>query len=449
MKKSIRHFIVAILAASSSYHANADDLLTTYQQALNNDPALLKAKAVFLAAEEDIIQTRTLLYPQLSAYGSYGTGSSESFNSSLFDGSTVTTRNTTSSFGLNLSLDLYNHSSWLQLANSKKQAHLSDLSYQIAKQDLIINVTDAYFNVLRAQDDVEFSIAEKQAIERQLEQTKQRFDVGLTDITDVHEAQAQFDNAITSEILAQNSLYNSEESLRELTNVYPHNLNVLNTERFGTSRPLPEDVNEWQQTAEVKSLEIILQKVSVDIAKEDINIAKTGRYPILSLEGSYATDNDDISSEILSFEASGLKSDSIGIRIELPLYSGGKTSSAVRQAQHNFVASSQDLMASHRAVVRRTRNAYNNIIANVSAIKSLEQSVISAESALKATEAGFDVGTRTIVDVLNSTRNLYDAKRNLSSRRYDYIQATLELKRATGVISEQEISDINLGLIAK
>lgn len=449
MKKSLRHIIVTLLAASSSFYANADDLLTTYQQALKNDPALLRAQAEFLATEEAIKQTRALLLPQISAFGSHSNSSQESFNSSAFDGSTVTSDTTRSTYGFNFSLDLYNHNSWLQLSNAKKRAHLSDISYQIAKQDLIINVSDAYFNVLRAQDTVEFSIAEKQAIERQLEQTKQRFDVGLTDITDVHEAQAEFDNAITEEILAQNSLYNSEETLRELTNVYPNNLNVLNTERFGTSRPSPESVNEWQKTAEAKSLEIILQKVNVDIAKKEINIAKSGHYPTVSLQGSYTSDNDDISSEILSFEATGLKSDSIGIQIDIPLYSGGRTSSEVREAQHSYVASSQDLVSSHRSVVRSTRNAYNNIIANVSAIKSLEQSVISAESALKATEAGFDVGTRTIVDVLNSTRNLYDAKRNLSSRRYDYIQATLELKRATGVISEKDIRDINLGLIAK
>ena len=448
MKNTFRYIFVSVLAASSSFYANADNLLSTYQQALQNDPSVLKAKALFLASEEDIKLSRVALLPQLSAYGNYASGSNESFNSSAFDGSTITSDSTTSSFGFNLSLELYNHGSWLTLSSSKKSAHLSDLNYELTKQNLIINVTEAYFNVLRAQDDVILAGAEKKAIERQLDQTKQRFDVGLTDITDVHEAQAEFDNAITSEIRAQNSLYNNEESLRELTGVYPHSLDILNTERFSTSQPFPANVNDWQKQAEEKSLEIIIQRVNVDIAKQNIDIAKTGRYPTISLEASYASDNEDISSEILSFDASDLKSDSIGIQIDIPLYAGGKTSSKTRQARHNFVAASQDLTASHRATVRSTRNAYNNIVANISAIKSLEQSVVSAESALKATEAGFDVGTRTIVDVLNSTRNLYNAKRNLSSTRYDYIQATLALKRATGSISEKDINDINQGLIA-
>jgi outer membrane protein len=141
-------------------------------------------------------------------------------------------------------------------------------------------------------------------------------------------------------------------------------------------------------------------------------------------------------------------SQSIGITLNVPIYSGGATSSAVRQAQSNFVAASQDLHQTHRNVVRNTRNAYNTVIAAVSAIKALGQSVVSAESALKATEAGFEVGTRTIVDVLESTRNLYNAKRNLSSTRYAYIQNILTLKRAAGTISEQDLININNGLSA-
>ena len=452
MKNTLRYVIAAIVTSTASCNAFADDLLANYQNALKNDPVTLKAKAQFMATKEAIEQTRSVLLPQISAFGAISQSETESYSQLQPSNALTTTEVERTGFGANLSMQIYHHNSWLQLDNAKKSAHRSDLAYQIAKQDLIVRVTEAYFNVLSAQDDLEFSQAEKKAIERQLEQTKQRFAVGLTAITDVHEAQAEYDNAVTSEIRAQNSLYSAEEGLRELTNVYPHNLSVLNTDRFSASRPLPDSANEWQQTAEAKSLELIAQKVSLDIAKENINIANSGHYPTVSLSGSYTTNEDTLSGDRYTngdFEAPEVDSHSIGIQVNVPIYSGGATTSTVKQAQHGYVAASQDLVSSHRAVVRSTRNAYNAVIASVSGIKSLEQSVISAESALKATEAGFEVGTRTIVDVLNSTRNLYNAKRNLSSTRYGYIQSILGLKRAAGIISEKDITDINAGLTVK
>ena len=451
MKKTITALFIGLACAASSSLANAEDLLSVYQQAQANDPVVLGAHARYLAAEEDIEQARATLLPQLNAAGSYTKASGE-FIPTTDDGrsSGVILRNKsdTLTYGLQFDMELYHHDSWLRMDNAKKSAHQSDISYQVAKQDLIVRVTEAYFNVLSAKDDLEFSIAEKTAIERQLEQTKQRFSVGLTAITDVHEAQAQYDNAVTDEIRAENKVYNSEEALRVITNIYPRDLNILNTERFATSRPFPDSANEWQQTAEAKNLDLIAQRISVDIAKENINIARAGHYPTLDFRGSYSNQDQDNEVRGVSFENPALNSHSIGITLTVPIYSGGAISSSVRQAQSNYVAASQDMEQSHRNVVRNTRNAYNTVIAAVSAIKSLEQAVVSAESALKATEAGFEVGTRTIVDVLNSTRNLYNAKRNLSSTRYDYIQNILTLKRAGGTISEQDLKDINQGLIA-
>jgi outer membrane protein len=438
MKKTISALIIGLICATTSTLANAEDLLSVYKQAQANDPVVLKSYALFKASQEDIDQARAILLPQLNASGSFTKSKGNTEGVKTFD-SEVTR------VGINFSMEIYHHSSWLRLDNAKKTAHRSDVTYQSAKQDLIVRVTTAYFDVLSAKDDLDFARAEKAAIERQLEQTKQRYSVGLTAVTDVHEAQAQYDNALTSEIRAENSVFTAEEALRVITNVYPRNLSTLNTERFSTSRPVPDSANEWQQTAEAKNLDLIAQKIGVDIAKENINIATSGHYPTLDLSGSYSeTDSDDL----FTNPTNSIESDnqSIGITLAVPIYSGGATSSRVRQAQSNYVAASQDLAQTHRNIVRNTRNAYNTVIAAVSAIAALEQSVISAESALKATEAGFEVGTRTIVDVLNSTRNLYNAKRNLSSTRYDYVQSILSLKRAAGTINEQDLISINQGL---
>ncbi len=440
MQKTMSSIIITIACATSMSFAYAEDLLSVYQQAKANDPVLLKSQALYMAAKEDITIARARLLPQLSGSVNFNKASGETNNTKSSDSESF-------GYALSLTMELYHHDSWLRLNNAEKSAHRSDVSYQAAKQELIVRVTEAYFNVLRAKDDLEFTNTEKNAIERQLEQTKQRYSVGLTAVTDVHEAQAQYDNAVTAEIRAQNNVFNAEEALRLITNVYPRDLHVLNTERFSASRPSPDSANEWQQTSEAKNLDLIAQKISVDIAKKNISIANAGHLPSIDLSGSYSdTETDNLFTNTNNIDSN---SQSIGVRVNVPIYSGGATSGRVRQAQSNYVAASQDLQQTHRNVVRNARNAYNTVITAVSGIKALEQALISADSALKATEAGFEVGTRTIVDVLNSTRNLFNAKRNLSSTRYDYVQAILALKRAGGTISEQDIEKINQGLSAK
>jgi len=451
MQKKLISFIVGLSAIATSQFSYAENLIDVYRQAQANDPVVLKAHAQFLAAKEGIDQARAVLLPQVSGSASYTDSENEFLGSDAFTGvptgDIFTVNNTTLRYAVALEMQLYHHNSWLTLDNAKKSAHQSDVAYQVAQQDLIVRVTAAYFDVLSAKDDLEFAIAEKLAIERQLEQTKQRFSVGLTDITDVHEAQAQYDNAITSEIRAENNVFNTEEALRVITNIYPRQLNTLNTKRFSTSRPFPDTANEWQKIAEEKNLSLISEKISMDIAKENINIARSGHYPTLSLSGNYAKQDQDNEFGNLEINNPALDSHSIGITLAVPIYSGGSISSSVRQAQSNYVAASQDLQQTHRNIVRNTRNAYNAVNTEISAIKSLEQSVISAESALRATQAGMEVGIRTIVDVLNSTRNLYDAKRNLSSTRYSYIQAILSLKQAAGTITEEDLININKGLL--
>jgi len=454
MKKTLSTILVGLSVATISTFSFAEDLATVYQQALASDPSVLKAQAQFEASKESINQARSALLPQI--YGTAGYSRSYRDTQQVNDDFSTFDVNAESRFtnlSANLSMQLYHHDTWQRMDNAKKAAHLSDVAYEIAKQQLIVRVTQAYFAVLSSKDDLEFSRAEKKAIERQLEQTKQRFAVGLTAITDVHEARAKYDKALTDEIVAQNNVYFREEELRSITNVYPGKLSELNTTSFSTTLPVPNSADAWQKVAEDKSLDIIAQKISTDIAKANINIAQSGHLPTVDLTGSYGKSKNKSLYNVTGYpevdtSTPYFDSKSIGISVTVPIYSGGATSSQVRQAQHNYVASSQDLELAHRSVVRNARTAYNTVIASVSAIKSLEQSVISADSALKATEAGFEVGTRTIVDVLNSTQNLYNAKRNLSSTRYGYIQSVLALKRAGGTISEQDIADINKGLTA-
>ncbi len=456
MKKTILSLIIALASATSSTGVYADDLSSVYQQALLNDPLVLKAQAQYMIVKEDINIARSALLPHINASGNISSRESDSqnYNSDFGPiGSTVTSTTDSTSYSISLNMQLYHHDTWLRLSTAEKSAHQSDLQYQIAKQDLIVRVTQAYFALLSTKDDLVFAQAEKQAIARQLEQTKQRFSVGLTAITDVHEAQAQYDNAVTAEIQSENAIYNAEENLRVITNTYPRNISTLDTSRFSTTAPTPSTADEWQRTAEAKSLDLIAAKVGIELAKKGIDIARAGHYPTLDLNGNLGSSKSSSSFAgefgSLSFPTTPFfDNQSVGITLTVPIYSGGATSSSVRQAQSRFVSASQDLSLAHRNIVRTTRNAYNTVIAAISAIKSLEQAVLSAEKALEATEAGFEVGTRTIVDVLNSTRNLFNAKRNLSSTRYAYIQNVLLLKRAGGTITDNDITAISQGLVA-
>jgi outer membrane protein len=446
MKKTLSTLIIAIASAITSANAQADDLLTVYQQALLNDTVVLKAQAQYDIVKEDIEQARSVLLPQITGFANYSKGDEESYD--VTTDNTATTEFNSLGYGASLNMQLYHHDSWLRLDTAEKSAHQSDLNYQVAKQDLIVRVAQAYFTLLSTKDDLVFAQAEKAAIARQLEQTKQRFSVGLTAITDVHEAQAEFDSAVTEEIRSENAIYNAEEELRVITNTYPRDISRLNTDRFSTSTPNPNSADEWQKAAEAKNLDLITAKVGIDISKQNIDAAKAGHYPTLDFAASYNSADLETDGPLGNINGPAVDDYSVGVTLNVPIYSGGAIESSVRQAQSRFVLASQDLMQTHRAVVRTTRNAYNTVVATISGIKAFEQSVLSATKALEATEAGFEVGTRTIVDVLDSTRNLYNAKRNLSSTRYSYIQNVLLLKRAGGTITDEDITAINTGLIA-
>ena len=449
MKKSILSLLVGFSVVSQAY---ADDLYQVYQRALEQDPTINRAQADRDAAFEGISISRANLLPQISGAISYTDSSQDQFDAqpnpdpSLPPTFTVITNQSKNlGWDLNLSLSVYDHRNWVGLNRAEKVAQQSDTNFAVAKQDLIVRSTTAYLAVLRAKDGLEFVKAEKRAIERQLEQTKQRFEVGLTAITDVHEAQANFDNTVAQEIVAENLVELRLEELREITGKYHDNLSVLNTESFTASRPVPERVDGWLDIAEEKNLDLMVQKLAKEIAKDDISSAKAGHYPTLSLTASLGSNDTEINGNS-SFPTRD--NDSIGLRLNVPIYQGGSVTAQTAQARYRFIAASENLELAHRSAIRSVRSSYNDVVAATSTIRAFEQAVVSAQSALKATEAGFDVGTRTIVDVLNSTRNLFDARRNLAGARYDFIAAVLGLKRAAGNLTEQDLIDINRGLTA-
>ncbi|TON95196.1 outer membrane channel protein TolC [Vibrio parahaemolyticus] len=438
MKKLLPLFISAALGGISS-SAWADSLAEIYDLAKQNDPQLLSVAAQRDRAFEAITSSRSALLPQINLTAGYNvTRGDTEYDSNLI--SDVSNDSNALTAGVNFSQELYNRASWITLDTAEKSARQADATYAAAQQGLILRVSQAYFEVLRAQDNLVFVRAEKAAVGRQLEQTKQRFEVGLSAITDVHDAQAQYDAVLADEVLAENDLINSYESLREITGQEHKNLNVLDTNRFSATRtnsPAETLIDE----AKTKNLSLLSARISQDIARDNISLASSGHLPTLSLDGGY--NYGDTSNSARDNTTDNFN---IGVNLAVPLYTGGNVTSQTKQAEFAYVAASEDLEAQYRSVVKDVRAQNNNINASIGALKAYEQSVVSARSALEATEAGFDVGTRTIVDVLDATRRLYDANKNLSDARYNYILSVLQLRQAVGTLSEQDILDVDAGL---
>ncbi|MEI8608381.1 outer membrane channel protein TolC [Enterovibrio norvegicus] len=435
MKKLLPLFIGVALGTVAPL-ASADDLIQVYEQAKQSDPQLLQAAATKDAAFAAVDTNRGTLLPQINLSAGYNL-SRNSEDTFVNDTNTLTA-------GIDFSQELFDQNSWINLDLAEITARQADATYAASQQSLILRVSTAYFDVLRAIDDLVFVRAEKAAVGRQLEQTKQRFEVGLSAITDVHDAQAQYDSVLAQEIQAKNVVTNSYEELREITGQSHADLSVLNTRTFSASSP-EQTQDALVKQAEETNLSLLAQRITRDASKERISLAESGHMPSLTLDLGYGytdrTNETDSSGDFSNNQLTG------GINFNMPLYTGGRTTAQVKEAQFNYVAASEALEARYRSTVKDVRAFYNNINASIGSLRAFEQTVVSARSALEATEAGFEVGTRTIVDVLDSTRRLYDANRSLSDARYDYILSVLQLRQAVGTLNEEDLVEINQGLV--
>jgi len=471
MNKQIKIALSVFLLTGSS-QAYSDNLLDVYRLAKDSDPTFLASEAGTRASSERVNQSMANLLPQLSARASYTISDDKSDNSSTalltpsdpsippfeVPNSSSTTSDTTSTgLSVSLSQEIYNHATWLNLRQSEKRALQAKVNHEGSKQNLIIRAAEAYFNVLAAIDNVAFSKAETDAVSKELAQTKQRFEVGLIAITDVHEAQSRYDLAIANQIATQNGLDNTHELLQQVTGRYHYDLLGLKVE-IPLRNPEPTDIKKWVSQSEQNNIGVKASKIGLDIAKKSISISQAGHYPTLGLTASYTDNESDTDTPTRpAFDNTGqpigILSDltsnnqnsgsSVSLNLNIPLYSGGRTNSQVRESQQLFLQAAHNLEAERRKAVSLTRSSYLGVIAAVSSVKALNQAVISSEKSLEATQAGFEVGTRTIVDVLLQTQILFNSKRQYARARYDYILNTLRLKQATGLLTESDLAQVN------
>jgi len=430
---TLKRLYIATLLGLSSIAVNADTLKQVYETAKYKDPVILKSKAEYDVFSEQINDSKAALLPQI------GFGLDANRVQSSYGNQT----NTNYGASLNLTQSIYNGSYWQNANISEKQATQYAAIYGYAAQNLLYRAAVAYFDVLRADESVKSVQANKRAVERQLEQTKQRYDVGLIAITDVHEAQAEYDRTVASLITAENTLANNYYLLRELTGEDVKQVAYLDTKTFDPKR-LEGDVKDWRNKALEHNLELHSKRIAKELAKMNIDLAETGHGPTIDFTAGLGYNDynyDDSSSS--SYDATAA---TFGVELNVPIYTGGAITSQVKQAQYSYVMASQDLVSSFRSTEAQINSGYNNVQASVSSIRAYEQTVISSKSALDAAEASFEVGTRTIVDVLDATKSLYDSENLLANARYDYIINMIQLKLSAGTLSEQDIFNISAGL---
>ena len=434
--KKLLPILIGLSLSGFTTLSQAENLMQVYQQARLSNPELRKSAADRDAAFEKINEARSPLLPQL------GLGADYTYSNGYRDANGVNSNATSAS--LQLTQTLFDMSKWRALTLQEKAAGIQDVTYQTDQQTLILNTATAYFNVLNAIDVLSYTQAQKDAVYRQLDQTTQRFNVGLVAITDVQNARSQYDTVLANEVTARNNLDNAVEQLRQVTGNYYPELASLNVDGFKTNKP--QAVNALLKEAENRNLSLLQARLSQDLAREQIRLAQDGHLPTLGLTASTGvsdTSYNGSKTNTSQYDDSNMGQNKIGLNFSLPLYQGGMVNSQVKQAQYNFVGASEQLESAHRSVVQTVRSSFNNINASISSINPYKQAVVSAQSSLDAMEAGYSVGTRTIVDVLDATTTLYNAKQQLANARYTYLINQLNVKSALGTLNEQDLVALN------
>lgn len=450
MKKVIiiNALLLTLGVIASSGTAAAASLLEIYQQALQSDPRIHEAEARRLAALEAKPQARGVLLPQLSFAGAYTRSSSS--GTTVVPPSTTPFTNDSESDGttwrFTLRQSLFRWDQIVNLKRADKTVAKAEALRESAQQDLIVRVAGRYFNVLAAEDVLTSVHADRQAISRQLEQAKQRFDVGLIAITDVQESQAAYDQSTADEIGAKRSLATARNLLREITGQYVAELSAPDND-FPLLTPNPNNEADWVELSLSQNLALVASRLDEQLARDEISYRRNGYYPSIDLVAtSSEQDTEDtniINGGFPSTSDVNFTGDSIGIQFSIPIFAGGTNTSRVKEAIYLHRASREVLQRITRETERQTRDSYLGVLSEISRVRALEQAVASSRTALEATQAGYEVGTRTIVEVLNSQFSLYAAITNYYRSRYDYILNALLLKQAAGTLQIQDLERID------
>jgi outer membrane protein len=432
---------VVIGWALISTTASADNLLDIYQTAQLTDAQWLAAKAANKAAQEATEQSFAAFLPNigLSADSTYNDQDRKSSNA-LSPSSSE--RFNSNGWSLNITQPVFRMANYASHRQAKAFVRQADAQLAAAEQDLIIRVVRAYLQVLAAEAELSSVKANTKAISRQLEQAQKRYEVGLIAITDVHEAQAEYDLSKAAEIQAANEVSIAYVELGEITGQSHSDLLKLKAD-IPMITPKPASIDAWVDKALQDNLSIAAALAAIEVSQENVKLQRAGHYPTLDVVGT-ASDNTTHGRN-----GSDIENTSISLQLNVPIYEGGAVTSRTRQALAELEQAREEATGIHRDVESQARSSYLGVMADLSRIQALQQSIVSTQSALDATEAGFEVGTRTIVDVLDAQRALYRAKADFHIARYTYIGNYLLLKQAAGSLSDEDVNTVHSVLTEK
>ena len=426
---NIRRIRTTLLALPLIWASTAQsaDLQEVYEQARQYDAEYSAAQYDLEAARQRIPQARSAFLPQLAFGAEAGIGTLADDGEGPYN---------ETGLSLSLSQTLFNRSSGKLLDQAELGVMQAEAQYAALGQTLILRVATAYFDVLRAGVNVEFSQSELKAISRQLEQAQRRFDVGLVPVTDVLSAQAQYDLAVAQEIAASNQLSTAQEALVLISGVNPEVITPL-ADDLPLSPPSPANIDDWVDMAADQNLELVIARLANDSSQTQVDIERASRYPTLDLVGTAGSSTTDL---ITSRDADVAE---IKLQLSLPILTGGLVNAQVAQARALALSSGEQLLAQERTTTQQARDGYRGVQASISLVKAFRQALESTQKAAEATEAGFRAGTRTSVEVLQALRDTYNARSDYAGSRYDYIINSLNLKAAAGTLSEDDIYSLN------
>ena len=419
-------------------------LLDIYHQALAHDPTLASALSANKAAQEIIEQGKALYRPTVNF-----SADANATQSHIRYLSGTPPPGSTSFENLKVTIEarqpIYRKQNLVEMDQAITQVSLADKQYHLSQQDLILRSTQAYFDVLIAQDKIGLINAQKAAILSQLDQAKATFEVGTATITDVNEAQARYDLIIAQGIAAVNEFEIAKRSVEAITGELPTKLASVKPDIQVTQ--LSQTMQDWQKVGLQNNLNIQIQQDALKLAEQEVERANAGHLPTLdavaSVGDSYANGSPSVFST-----GNDLKSATIGLQLQIPLYAGGAITSKARQAVLNKQKAQDDVDIARRNTDLETQRAYLNLGTTIAQVKALEQALTSSQSQLDSTKLGYEVGVRTSVDVLNAQQQLFSAKRDLLQARYNYLVNIIRLKAASGLVAEADLQDINQQLVS-
>ena len=436
---SLMFSMAAYAADDAVIQGKSESLLDIYQQALAHDPTLASALSANQAAQEIIEQGKALYRPTINFNAE--TQSDIRYISSTRDPSKSNFENY--KYGVDARQPIYRKQNLIQIEQATTQVSQADKQLHLSQQTLILRTTQAYFDVLIAQDKIDLIDAQKTAISSQLEQAKANFEVGTVTITDVNEAQARYDLTVAQEIAAVNEYQIAKHLLQAITGQFPPKLASVKADI--KTNNLAQSMDSWLEVAAQNNLNIQIQQDIAKYSEQEIERSKAGHLPTLDAVASYTDSYANGSYSITP--GNELKTGIIGLQLQIPLYQGGATSSLVRQAALNKQKAQDDVEIARRQTELDTQRAYLNLSTTIAQVKALDQALISSQSQLDSTKLGYEVGVRTTVDVLNAQQQLFSAKRDLLQARYNYLVNIIRLKAASGVVAEADLLDINQQLV--